>query len=98
MGVENQQNIANSLRYAKETMNIHPEIVVHDLSPNIFAGVAEVYGSDTSAADPFHVMQLVNRAIQKDLGRYHRRKYGKKIDGLKKLRKLICSLQKQKIV
>ena len=96
MGVENQQNIAESLRHAKETMDIHPEIIVHDLSPNIFAGVAEVYGSETSAADPFHVMQLVNRAIQKDLGYYHRQKYGKKIVGLKKLRKLICSLQNQK--
>ena len=95
MGVESHKTVANALLHAKSALGIDPELVVHDLSPNIFAAVSEIYGSQKSAVDPFHVMQDLNRAIQKDLSRFQTRRFGKELKELKALRNFINNVQKR---
>ena len=97
VGVENMANITNSLKYAKEKLSIAPEIIVHDLSPNILAAVKDVFSESHSAIDPFHVMQELNRAIMKDLSKYQRKNYGDQIKKLINLRDMVIKYQKLKI-
>lgn len=75
MGVESQVNAVQSLQYIKDNLKITPEIVVHDLSPNLISATAEVFGEEKIALDPFHVMQDLNRAILKDLGRMRKARF-----------------------
>ncbi len=97
VGVENATTMTNTLIHAKENLNIIPEIIVHDLSPNILAAVKNVFSEDHSAIDPFHVMQELNRAIMKDLSRYQRKIYSDRINKLTNLRDMVTKYQKQKI-
>jgi len=87
--------VASALSYTKSILGINPDIVVHDLSPNIFSAVSKVYGSEKSAVDPFHVMQDLNRAIRKDISRFQNRRFGKELKEFKKLRNFINNIQKE---
>lgn len=98
MGIESHKTVANALFHAKSALGINPELVVHDLSPNIFAAVSEIYGSQKSAVDPFHVMQDLNRAIQKDLSRFQTRRFEKELKEFKVLRNFINDIQKKESI
>jgi hypothetical protein len=95
VGVESQKTVASALSYTKTVLGINPDIVVHDLSPNIFSAVSKIYGSEKSAVDPFHVMQDLNRAIRKDLSRFQNRRFGKELKEFKELRNYINNFQKK---
>ncbi len=95
MGVESQKTVVGALSYAKSSLGIKPEIVVHDLSPNIFSAVSEIYGSEKSAADPFHIMQDLNRAIRKDLSRFQIHRFGDELKEFKDFRNYINKIQKK---
>ena len=95
MGVESHKTVAHALIHAKYALGINPELVVHDFSPNIFAAVSEIYGSQKSAVDPFHVMQDLNRAIQKDISRFQTRQFRSELKELKALRNFINGVQKK---
>ncbi len=95
MGVESQKTAASALSYAKSSLGINPEIVVHDLSPSLFSAVSEIYGSEKSAADPFHIMQDLNRAIRKDLSRFQIHRFGDELKEFKDFRDYINKIQKK---
>jgi transposase len=94
VGVESRETAGAALVYAKEHLDIDPEIVVHDLSPNLLSAVGDCFGKDKSAIDPFHVMQGLNKAITKDIGRFQRRLFTNELNELKSLRVFISNCQK----
>ncbi len=94
MGVENSENAARSLKYIKEELQINPEIIVHDLSPNLIKATCDVFGYEKMAFDPFHVMQALNRAILKDLNAYRDQHFTNEKKQLLKLRNFVNSIQR----
>ncbi len=95
MDVENSSNAKRSLEYIKNELGINPEIIVHDLSPNLIKATCDIYGAEKMAFDPFHVMQSVNRAIGKELSKYREKRFIKEKNELFALRKYISKLQKE---
>lgn len=75
MGIESHDDAVRALKHIKEDLKINPEIVVHDLSPNLISATSEVFGEEKVALDPFHVMQDLNRAILKDLRHFSHQRF-----------------------
>jgi hypothetical protein len=94
VGIESQENAVQSLRYVKDILKINPEIIVHDLSPNLISATTEVFGEDKIAFDPYHVMQNLNRAILKDLGRIRKLHFSAEKKDLDRLKENIVLLQR----
>ena len=44
VGVESRKTVTDALLYTKRSLGITPEIVFHDLSPNMFPAVFDVFG------------------------------------------------------
>lgn len=95
MGVEDEENAARSLAYLKKELQINPEMVVHDLSPNLISASAKVFGEEKIALDPFHVMQDLNRAILKDLGRFRKQNFTLERKELDLLKEFVIQIQKK---
>ena len=95
MEVENSTNAIRSLRYIKETLNLNPEIIVHDLSPNLIKATCDVFGYDKMAFDPFHILQYLNRSISHDLKMYRARTFINRKKDFFALRDFVSSLQKE---
>ena len=95
MEVENSENAIRALKYIKNDLLLNPEIIVHDLSPNLIKATCDVFGYDKMAFDPFHVMQALNRAISKDLKSFRAINFSFEKNELIKLRDYISSLQSE---
>jgi len=92
--VENSLNAKHSLEYIKDELGINPEIIVHDLSPNLIKATCDIFGVEKMAFDPFHVMQSLNRAISKELSQFREKRFINEKNELLALRKYISKLQK----
>jgi len=93
VGVEGEEELTRALRYLKEVKGLNPEIIVHDFFAPDCKAVTNVFGQDKSAIDPFHVMQLLNRAIRKDLSRFCKQRCGAELRDLQKLTTFVGLLQ-----
>ena len=94
MGIENYQNVLNTLIIIKEKYGINPKLVTCDFSPNIIKPVCEVFGMDKLQIDGFHVMQELNRGIRIDLLNYRTKLFLNEVQMLKSLREFVSSIQK----
>lgn len=93
VGVENESSAERALSYMKDVKKIIPDIVVSDFSPSLLAAVANVYGEEKIAIDPFHVMQELNRAIESDLIHYKKHYYNNERKEINKLLEEVVGLQ-----
>lgn len=94
MGIENYQNVLDTLIIVKEKYEVNPKLVTCDFSPNIIKSVCEVFGEDKLQIDGFHVMQELNRGIRADLLDYRKKLFVNEIQMLKLLRECISLWQK----
>lgn len=92
--VENSENAKRSLLYVKEDLKINPEIVTCDFSPSLISAIIEVFGIGVLQIDRFHVSQLFNNGINRDLLDYRNRLYRIEIRDSFLLASWISSIQK----
>lgn len=95
MGIENAENAESSLNYVKEELGADPEIIIHDFSPNLIKATCSVFGAEKMGIDPFHVMQMLNRAIRKELNHFRKENFAAEEKELIELRGYISSIQRE---
>ncbi len=72
VGVENHENARRSLENFQKKSSHPPEMIVTDFAPGLLSAVNDVFGPHSTAIDPFHVMQELNRAIDQDLVQFRK--------------------------
>ena len=95
VGVEDQPGAVRALSYIKEQYGIKPRLVVCDFSPSLISAVTAVYGLGVLQIDGFHVMQLLNNGIRKDLAIFLDKMFRSEIKELFNLRRWLGELQKE---
>mgnify|MGYP006296027485 CR=1 FL=1 len=93
VGIEDQKNAVRSLKYVKNNLKINPKLVTCDFSPSLISAVNEVYGEEKLQIDGFHVMQLLNNGIRKDISLFRDKMFRKEIGELLNLRKWLNTIQ-----
>ncbi len=94
VGVENSENVERALRQTKEKYGLNPKLVTCDFAPSMTSAVKKVFGENVLQIDGFHVMQLLNNGIRKDLAVLANNLFKKEINELYQLRDWICDIQK----
>lgn len=94
VGIENNQNVLNTLKIVKEKYKLDPDLIICDFSPNIIGPVCELFGIDKLQIDGFHVMQELNRGIRHDLLTYKNKMFVNEIQEFKLMRKWLSCIQK----
>ena len=78
---------------AKEIGALNPLLVTCDFSTKLIAAVREVFGPDVLQVDGFHVMQLLNNGIRRDLLDFRDAAYQAEIRELFALRRWVSQVQ-----
>lgn len=94
VGVEDQENAVRALTHVKNEFKISPSLVVCDFSPSLISAIILVFGLGVLQIDGYHVMQLLNNGIRKDLSLFRDKIFRKEIGELLELRKWLNSIQK----
>ena len=93
MGVENYKNAGNTLSAVKERAPYSPLIFTCDLNPSLIAAIKDNFPDSALQIDGFHVMQELNRGINKDLKHYAKVNFNDEIRDLIYLRKILNKIR-----
>jgi hypothetical protein len=93
-GGETREGAVEALSRAKAAHHLaHPLLVTCDFSEKLIAAVREVFGPGVLNMDGFHVMQLLNNGIRRDLLDFRDRAFQAEIRELFALRRWISKVQ-----
>lgn len=93
-GGETREGAVEALSRAKAAHRLeHPLLVTCDFSEKLIAAVREVFGPGVLNIDGFHVMQLLNNGIRRDLLDFRDRAFQAEIRELFALRRWISKIQ-----
>ena len=91
---ETLETATQALTYLKVQKHVNPELITMDFAPTLTGAAEKVYGKDKVQIDGYHVMQEINRWIQRYILDYKDRFYQKEINLLLTLRNMVSIIQK----